>query len=260
MTGAPLPFAGRAAYYAAYRPAYPDEVFSYLVERTGLAAGAIVVDLGSGTGLSTGFFLRHGCQVYAVEPDPAMRCAAEARLGTESGFLSIAGSAEATGLPSGAADLAVCASAFHWIDAAAAGPEFRRILKDGAPVAVLRSGRRTGSLFMQGYAQIFRRYAIRTHARKERIGTVRDFFAGGSYTTGMIPFDETLGLEALRGRLLSYSTIPLPGADGHQEMMDSLERLFRRHARAGTVSYMGEITVHLGYFGAQPQSPESSIG
>ena len=109
----------------------------------GLRPEHVVVDVGSGTGISSELFLANGNTVYAVEPNSEMRAAAEERLRGHARFQSLAGSAEQTGLPGGFADFIVAATAFHWFQTDAARAEFRRILKPEGKVVLLWNVRRT---------------------------------------------------------------------------------------------------------------------
>jgi SAM-dependent methyltransferase len=240
-------FSAHAGYYAACRPGYPDCVIEWLRREAGLASDSVVVDVGSGTGLSASLFLRHGHTVYGVEPNAAMRGAAEHSLRHYPGFHSVAAQAEATTLPDASAGVIVCASAFHWFDPAGARSEFQRLLAPGGFVVVMRNGRGgKASEFMRAYGAIFRRYAAPTGARHGRVGVVRDFFSGGEYRTAALEWSELLDFPALSGRILSYSTIPLPGAPGHPEMMCELREAFRRASENGRIRYHGEITLHAG--------------
>ena len=54
--------------YDKYRPGYPDEVVTWF----GLPAGARVLDLGCGTGISARLFAKHGYAVTAIDPNEAM--------------------------------------------------------------------------------------------------------------------------------------------------------------------------------------------
>lgn len=44
-------FTGKGAVYAAVRPRYAEEPLAYLADEAGLAPGALVADVGSGTGI-----------------------------------------------------------------------------------------------------------------------------------------------------------------------------------------------------------------
>src|SRR5215210_7135026 len=88
-------FSDRVGHYVRYRPGYPLEVIGFLREHGVLAADSVVVDVGSGTGISAELFLREGNRVYGVEPNAEMRGAAERLLLPRfPAFRSVNGSAE----------------------------------------------------------------------------------------------------------------------------------------------------------------------
>src|SRR4051812_4389748 len=100
-------FADRVADYVRYRPGYPPGVLEVLRREGALGPGAVVADVGSGPGLSAAPFLDAGPRVFGVEPNPAMRAAAEDLLAARSTFQSVGGRAEATTLPAVSVDLVV---------------------------------------------------------------------------------------------------------------------------------------------------------
>src|ERR1700722_1751252 len=100
-------FSDRVEDYVKYRPHYPTGVIRCLTDLYGFAPSWDVADIGSGTGISTEPFLRNGNKVYAVEPNDDMRGKAEALLGEYERFVSVDGTAEATGLPDASVKLLV---------------------------------------------------------------------------------------------------------------------------------------------------------
>ncbi len=64
---------GFAARYDRYRPGPPAVLLELLPLVAGSERPALVVDLGSGTGLSTRFWSKHADAVVGVEPNPEMR-------------------------------------------------------------------------------------------------------------------------------------------------------------------------------------------
>ena len=70
-------FSSRVENYVRYRPSYPSAVTDVLRAECGLAAGSAVADIGSGTGIFSEILLKHGSAVSGVEPNDAMRQAAE---------------------------------------------------------------------------------------------------------------------------------------------------------------------------------------
>jgi precorrin-6B methylase 2 len=71
-------FTNRVDTYVRARPSYPLEVLDLLAARCGLTPQAVVADVGAGTGILTRLLLDRGATVFAVEPNAAMRAAAEA--------------------------------------------------------------------------------------------------------------------------------------------------------------------------------------
>ena len=109
-------FSNRVDDYVRYRPHYPPGVLDRLREGIALTPRTVIADVGSGTGISTELFLQNGNTVFAIEPNPEMRAAAERLLGGRPNFHSVRGTAEATTLPDGSVDCVVAAQAFHWFD------------------------------------------------------------------------------------------------------------------------------------------------
>src|SRR3954454_20826224 len=91
-------FSSRVDNYVRYRPSYPAEVVTLLATECGLTPGALVADIGAGTGLLAELFLKHGNRVFGVEPNRQMREAGARLLADYPRYISIGGTAEATTL------------------------------------------------------------------------------------------------------------------------------------------------------------------
>src|SRR5580698_7305729 len=145
-------FSNRVDDYVRYRPDYPPAQLDWLRDAHGVDASWRVADIGAGTGISSKMFLDAGHIVIAVEPNAAMRGAAEAWLGDNPRFHTMDGRADATTLADGSVDLVSVAQAFHWFDPAATCREFHRILRAGGLAAIYWNSRRlTNTPFLQGY-------------------------------------------------------------------------------------------------------------
>lgn len=249
-------FTDRVADYVRYRPGYPAEVVTTLRDACGLNAGAVVADIGSGTGISTELLLRAGCRVYAVEPNAAMRAAAEAALAAKyPAFSSVAGTAEATTLSPASVDWVVAAQAFHWFDVVACRVEWRRILRPPARVALLWNNRREDTPFLAAYEALLHRYAVDyervKHQNVEADGRLQALFAPG-WTVRTFSNVQRLDFDGLAGRLRSSSYMPTPAQPRFGELLQALRALFDAHAHAGVVDFAYETRLYVGTVGPTP--------
>jgi SAM-dependent methyltransferase len=245
-------FTDRVADYVRYRPSYPAELIEILEDVSGLSSDWVVADVGSGTGISARPFLEYGCTVYGVEPNDAMRVAAEAEYAGEPRFRSVKGTAEATTLGTASVDLIIAAQAFHWFDPMAARREFARILRPPGWVAVFFNERLTDTPFLREYEEMLHTYATdyaqvdHRNVSEERL---RAFF-GGPFDSRSMPNHQDFDFEGLKGRLLSSSYAPAEGHPRHEPMLAALRDLYRVHQKEGRVRFLYETQVHVGRLAA----------
>jgi SAM-dependent methyltransferase len=126
-------FAGCGDVYDASRPSPPPALLDILMQLAEAPRPALVVDLGSGTGLSTAIWASRAAEVVGVEPSGDMRRQAEARSLANVRYL--AGYANATGMPDGCADIVTCAQSLHWMEPVSTFAEIARILRNGGVFA-----------------------------------------------------------------------------------------------------------------------------
>jgi SAM-dependent methyltransferase len=122
---------GFAAIYDRFRPRPPAallELVPPLVETDGLR---LVVDLGSGTGLSTRVWAGLAEEVIGIEPNDAMRAVAEAASPTRQNVRYRKASSYETELPDASADLVTAAQSLQWMEPQRLFPEVGRILRRG---------------------------------------------------------------------------------------------------------------------------------
>ena len=244
-------FSDRVEDYVRYRPGYPDAVIGLLRERANLSEATAAADVGSGTGIFTRMLLAAGATVFAVEPNDAMRTAAEAELRGRGGFRSVKGSAEATGLADGAVSMVTCAQAFHWFEPAAARREFRRILVPGGWCAMIwNTAIVDASEFAAGYERLKEEFGTDfRHVRHEYIentGRFDVFFGPGNWEKREFGNFQTLDFGGLKGRLLSSSYAPKEGHPRHLAMIAALGKLFDRCQKGGAVRMDYRTEVFLG--------------
>jgi SAM-dependent methyltransferase len=125
---------GFAEQYHAHRPKPPSALLDLLVQLAGTARPRLVVDLGSGTGISTTIWAARAERVIGIEPLDEMRRIAEAGRPAPNVTFQ-AGVAQETGVPDGATDVVTCAQSLHHIEPAGTLAEIGRILRAGGVFA-----------------------------------------------------------------------------------------------------------------------------
>jgi ubiquinone/menaquinone biosynthesis C-methylase UbiE len=130
-------FSGFAALYDQVRPVPPVAVTELLTQLARISRPTLVVDIGSGTGVSAVIWTGRADRVVAVEPNEDMRATAAARLRPDSGteFEMRDARAAETGLPDASADVVTCSQSLHWLDPETTFLEVARVLRPGGVFA-----------------------------------------------------------------------------------------------------------------------------
>ena len=239
-------FSNRVANYVKYRPGYPPEVLALFRDEMNLTPASVVADVGSGTGISARLFLANGNRVYGVEPNAAMRAAAEEFLRGFPRFESVDGTAENTTLPDAAVDLIVAAQAFHWFDHEKTPREFRRIARPGAHASLIWNERQLDSNdFLREYEELLKKYGtdyekVRHDNLEQKI--FEDAF-GTSFARKTFLNVQALDFEGLKGRMLSSSYMPSESDAAFRPMVAELERLFAKYAESGKIQILYNTNV-----------------
>ena len=246
MPGSPTPearFTDRASLYAASRPGYPDAALAPLFDALPPAGELDIADIGAGTGISSRWLAAAARRVYAIEPNEAMRNAAE----PHERVSWISGTGERTALPDASVDVVVCAQAFHWLRAEEAMREFARILRPRGRVALIWNVQSATDPATSEYREI-----VRTHAVDP---PTSPWAGGGSHAIALqdqfdnvrlltIPNAQRLGLDGLIARARSASYAPKSGP-----MLDALlrelEALFGRFEQDGVIIIRYDTELHL---------------
>lgn len=241
-------FTGLAGVYSQGRPDYPAEALDFLERHGGLGLGAVVVDVGAGTGISSRWLARKDWQVIGVEPNQEMRRRARTDSASAGKVTFREGTGETTGLANESADLVLCAQAFHWLKAETALAEFERILKPGGWVALLWNERDARDPFSADFGRIIRANpeSVRTEDRRQR--AYQAFLASPRFedkSCSIFPHGQRLNEDGLLSRALSMSHVPREGSE-HEELVRALRECFRRWQDAGEVVMRYQTSVYLG--------------
>jgi len=126
-------FSGFTDLYNASRP-IPPEIITEIILMYLPSSPELVVDIGSGTGLSTMIWRDIAPRIIGIEPNEDMRKTAQLNEAGNAEFRE--GYSNQTGLPDESADIVTISQAFHWMDIPSTLDEVYRVLKPGGVLAV----------------------------------------------------------------------------------------------------------------------------
>jgi SAM-dependent methyltransferase len=229
-------FGDRASDYALFRPSYPKEAIDAALAGLSADRPLVVADIGAGTGISSRLFADRGLNVYAIEPNQAMREGAE----PHPRVTFVEGTAEATGLETASVDLVVCAQAFHWFRPEPALAEFGRIAKPGGRLVFLVNERDISHPATRGYSAAVQA-AVDRELSEGMAEAIDDALRAASLQAARawFPYAQALPRDGLIGRARSASYVPKEGPR-YDRLIRDLEDLWAAHRDA-----LGLIT--LGY-------------
>ncbi|MBI5035386.1 MAG: class I SAM-dependent methyltransferase [Chloroflexi bacterium] len=131
---------GYANTYEKYRPQPPSVVIDILTQLAQVNRPRLVVDLGSGTGLSTRMWADRADVVIGIEPSADMRRIAQAQTAAMPNAEHVryqAGYSHETDLIDECADIVTCSQSLHWMEPTSTFAEVARILRPGRVFAAI---------------------------------------------------------------------------------------------------------------------------
>jgi SAM-dependent methyltransferase len=241
--------------YLAYRPRFPRGIIPFLREHGAVPEGAVVADVGAGTGMLAEIFLEAGHRVIAVEPNGEMLEACRELAQQQPKLEVVEGSAEATTLPDASVDLIAVGRAMHWFDWPLAHREFGRILRPNGWVLVATSGHRdSGAPLSNRLSEILRKWRTDT----AEVDTTRDFnqrlegfLDASTWQRTTLHHCMTVDFPTLLGYAESLSAIPRPGERGHEGMVAELRAVFEEYQQDGKLVTPLSSDLHLGRLRAE---------
>lgn len=242
-------FSAKVADYVSSRPDYPDALFRQLREACNLSPTSVIADVGAGTGLLTHGLLARRYNVVAVEPNQAMREAADRLLANFNGYSSVDGSAERIPLATSSVDLITAAHAFHWFEVEAARNECLRVLRPSGQIALVWNDRLKSVPLHQALDAVLANYggvkrsALVAH---EERGDIPAFFGKTQPKEFACSHQHVINEAGLLSLVFSRSYMPDRGSAQGNEVVSQLRDLYRRFASGNgltvpytTVAYLG---------------------
>jgi len=151
-----------AELYHAGRPPYPASVVDTVVHALGVVPGTRVLEIGCGTGRFSVELCRAGAELLAVELGPNLARLAREHLAAYPGAHVVTAPFEDWPLPAEPFDGACAATAFHWLDAAAAFDKCAAALRPGGALAIVHAHHVRGGTeaFFSGAQSLYVRYGL----------------------------------------------------------------------------------------------------
>ena len=242
-------FDGLAKEYTLGRPGYASELIDCMYSNYGVSKLSVIADIGSGTGKFARHLLERGGEVYCVEPNEDMRCAAENELRGYANFHSVRGTAEDTTLGDDFADCITAAQAFHWFDTKKFKQECTRIIKNNGKVFLIWNFRDPSDAVNQDLHEIYSRYCPNFKGFGGGIEQddprIKEFF-DGKYD--YVSFDNPLYFDKDKfiARCLSSSYSLKEGDRAYREYIEALETVFKKHSRKDIVSVGNQSVAYIG--------------
>ncbi|WP_084958749.1 class I SAM-dependent methyltransferase [Thermoactinospora rubra] len=253
--------------YDAARPGYPDDLFAAVTEMSGVAlAGATVVDVGAGTGISTRALRARGARVVAVDPAAEMLARLVTRTGTGTaepdgsghsgqsgrtarpgGVAAVRGDGNALPLRDGVADLVCYAQSWHWLDPRASVAEARRVLRRTGAIAAWWNTHDTGraewlAAYEARLAEQCPSYWGPGHPawRVPAINAVLDV------SERWVPWTRLVGIEEFLLGLRSHSYMAALDPAAADELVEGQRELLRREFPDGMLSVPMRVYLAVG--------------
>lgn len=244
-------FSDRVENYIKFRPHYPQGVVDLLLQKNHFSANTTIADIGSGTGISAELFLKNNFNVIGVEPNNAMREAAEEILKEYTNFTSINAKDVNTTLENNSVEGIIVAQAFHWFDKEKFKAECKRILKPNEQVALIWNDRKTeGNDFLKLYEEFLHMfatdYAQVNHKNTQSTEVFDAFFGKGNYAEYTLANHQDLDLFGLRGRVLSSSYMPNADSKEYEYMMYVLRKIYQRYQENNKVRLEYNTKIYVG--------------
>jgi SAM-dependent methyltransferase len=231
------------------RPGYPDRLFDVLSERCGLGPGARVLEIGPGTGQATRSLLARGAEVTAVELGANLGERLRAEL-QDPRLTVVTGDIAEVPLPAAAFDLAVCATAFHWLEPAVVLPRIAAALQPGGTLAVwwtIHDDPRRSSAYKSALGELYGAHfpelrgargstpdPLDAAARNAELATGGHFAA---IESEVLQWDHRLTAATARSLFASFSNLRTRPAERREAFLDDLAALIDR-------DFEGEVTDH----------------
>ena len=243
-------FDEQAQLYDQARPGYPPQVFEDILGFSQIAPGGRILEIGCGTGKATLPFAQRGYHILCIELGANLAAVARRNLAPYPGVRVYTGAFEEWAVEPEAFDLAISATAFHWIDPAVRYHKAAQALRTDGTLALFWNQHvysDAGAEFFAAAQQVYRREApmlakedVEPIPRAEQVpepvkSEIEATNLFGPVTVRRYPWEESYDSASYIGLLNTYS--------GHLALdPDTRQRLFEGLAELIDSRFGGRIT------------------
>lgn len=226
------------ANYAQYRPPYPEKVYELLQEEGGLYSGCRTLEIGAGTGLATTRLIELGAEpIVVVEPDSRFNQSLQQISRAFNLTVTILNDTfERISVTPASFDLAVSATAFHWVDQSIGHSKVADLLRIGGMWATwwnIFGDPTRPDPFRQATDEILKpleRSPSHESKSQSHFALDKDARIAGILSTGrmtaprfeVIRWTITLNTTQLRGLYATFSPIQRQDVESRQRILDAV--------------------------------------
>lgn len=205
-------FDGVADLYDASRQGYPDEIVDFVVTTAAASLGAVVLEIGCGTGQLTRQLAGRGLSLTAIDIGAAMIETARRKVADPMARFQVRSFEDFA--DSGPFNLIVSATAFHWVDPGIGLAKATRLLRPGGWLALLTTGERYPEPLRTRLRDLWMRYGRQAGnwaGQPAWLPALRDTSLFGEtvelrHTRALrLPVQAVLAVERTRATFLNYS-------------------------------------------------------
>ena len=237
-----------ALLYDQARPGYPEELFDAIVSLSGIPPTGRILEIGCGTGQATVPLARRGYRLLCIELGENLAAVTRHKLAAYPLVEVQTGAFEDWSIEEGAFDLAIAATAFHWLAPAVAYPKTACALRTGGAIALfwnLHVHSDTNPRFFEAVQQLYCRFAPELvkddqplphpDEVEDKTGEIEQTGLFGKVTVRKYRWDAAYNAASYIDVLNTYS--------GHIDLDSSKrERLFHEIAELIDTKFNGRIT------------------
>ena len=221
-------FDSGAEAYERGRPEYPRDAITFLTEQLQLAPGAVVLDIGAGTGKLSRLLLKSDARVVGLEPTDGMRRKfAQVLPDTE----IVGGVAESIPMRDGSLDAACAGQAFHWFANFRALTEIHRALKPRGRFGIIWNVRELTSDWMRDLWHIVEKHEgdVPRHRHGSWKPALEAFPRLQKIAERSFSFSQTGDVEMLLDRIGSISFIAKLSDESRGKVFGEIRDLLKSH-------------------------------